>query len=675
MAHTWHSTVFFGLHFDIHANEKDTTIGEGLTVDHLVKELSKVKPDYIQCDCKGHRGYTSWPTATGTPSPGIVQDPLKIWCEAARQLGIPIIMHYSGVWDYAAILKHPEYGRVNPPAPPGSWTPKETNSLGRDANMTCPLSNYTRDLMIPQMFELIDQYGVNGFWVDGDNWASEPCYCDTCTGTYRKLAGKPDLHIPVSPGEEGWEEWLHYSRGNFERHVREYTEAVHAHKPGVTVISNWMYTIRQPDPITVPVDYISGDFSWIWSVGDAETEARFMSNRGIEWELMAWGFTSYGKTDAWTFKSLPALCQEAGVVLSCGGTFLVYDTPERSCRIIPWHMDILGETAEFCRARKPYWGGESVPQAAILHASRPYYRRNVPLFNIGSGAEPVEGALAVLLGNGYDADILSEADYARRMAQFPLCIVPAGTNGTEGTGILSAHFRNYVEEGGTLVLSELAETQAFDELLGVKDLGETWESTDSGLQINLLCDQAGRDSCVPAYGKWRLVQAEACVVVSPLFRGRDPERREEQYPGIVYRKLGKGAVIGFFGPFLRSYAISRYPRYRKLFAQALSAVAAELRLAKLEAPPQIHIAVRHKENRLLVHLTNIGSSTPNTPKSAYIEDVNRVYNLNFTMPLSREPVRVYLAPGHEPQEWNYRDGVLHVRIESVYIYEILVIEI
>jgi hypothetical protein len=578
-------------------------------------------------------------------------------------------MHYSGVWDYAAILKHPEYGRVNPPAPPGSWTPKETNSLGRDANMTCPLSDYTRDLMIPQMFELIDGYGVNGFWVDGENWASEPCYCDKCTGRYRKQAGKPDLHIPESPGEDGWEAWLRYSRDNFEHHVREYTEAVHAHKQGITVISNWMYTVRQPDPVTVPVDYLSGDFSWIWSVEGAETEARFMSNRGLEWELMAWGFTSYGKTDAWTFKSLPALCQEAGVVLACGGNFLVYDTPERNCRIIPWHMDILGETAEFCRARKPYWGGEPLPQAVILHASRTYYRENTPLFNTGSGTQAVEGALASLLGNGYDANILSETDLAQRMNQFPVCVVPSGVGLHES---VTAQFRKYAEEGGTLVLSGLAGNTAFDELLGVRDLGKTWEDENRGFQINLLCTYSGQDGCVPAHGTWRLVKAEDCVVLSSLFMGRDPERSGEKYPGIVYRKAGKGAVIGFFGPFLQFYAVSRYPRYRRLFAHALSA--AGVRLAKLEAPPQIHIAVRQKENRLLVHLTNTGSSTPNTPKSAYIEDVNRAYNLDFTMPLSKKPSRVYLAPGHEPQEWDYRDGVLRVRIESVYIYEILVIE-
>jgi len=53
---TWHEDVFFGIHYDFHANELDTEIGARLTKQHLIDRLSVTKPDWIQCDCKGHAG-------------------------------------------------------------------------------------------------------------------------------------------------------------------------------------------------------------------------------------------------------------------------------------------------------------------------------------------------------------------------------------------------------------------------------------------------------------------------------------------------------------------------------------------------------------------------------------------------------------------------------------------
>ncbi|MBU0609303.1 MAG: hypothetical protein KKI08_15565, partial [Armatimonadetes bacterium] len=69
----WHDDVFFGIHYDLHAKATDTELGRELTPEHLRQRLELVGPDWIQCDCKGHAGYTSWPTEVGSPSPGIVK--------------------------------------------------------------------------------------------------------------------------------------------------------------------------------------------------------------------------------------------------------------------------------------------------------------------------------------------------------------------------------------------------------------------------------------------------------------------------------------------------------------------------------------------------------------------------------------------------------------------------
>lgn len=56
---------FFGLHYDFHAGEDCKEIGKSVTRG-MIRELCRtVKPDYLQCDCKGHRGLSSYPTKVG----------------------------------------------------------------------------------------------------------------------------------------------------------------------------------------------------------------------------------------------------------------------------------------------------------------------------------------------------------------------------------------------------------------------------------------------------------------------------------------------------------------------------------------------------------------------------------------------------------------------------------
>jgi hypothetical protein len=103
------SDSFFGLHFDFHANKNDSAVGKTFTAEMIDSLLTMVQPDYIQVDCKGHPGISSYPTKVGNAAPGFVKDPLKIWREVTRKHNVALFVHYSGVWDDASAEKHPEW--------------------------------------------------------------------------------------------------------------------------------------------------------------------------------------------------------------------------------------------------------------------------------------------------------------------------------------------------------------------------------------------------------------------------------------------------------------------------------------------------------------------------------------------------------------------------------------
>jgi hypothetical protein len=103
---------FFGLHFDLHPNDKDVALGEDVSAENIGRLLERVGPDYVQYDCKGHVGWAGYPTKVGWPAPGIKKDSLAVWRKMTRERGVGLYIHYSGVWDGQAIAHHPDWARV-----------------------------------------------------------------------------------------------------------------------------------------------------------------------------------------------------------------------------------------------------------------------------------------------------------------------------------------------------------------------------------------------------------------------------------------------------------------------------------------------------------------------------------------------------------------------------------
>jgi hypothetical protein len=75
------SESFFGIHFVFHDTRNDKEIGKTFTHEMIDSFLTIVQPDFVQVDCKGHPGFTSYPTKVGNQAGGYTKDILKIWRE------------------------------------------------------------------------------------------------------------------------------------------------------------------------------------------------------------------------------------------------------------------------------------------------------------------------------------------------------------------------------------------------------------------------------------------------------------------------------------------------------------------------------------------------------------------------------------------------------------------
>jgi len=675
---SWHDGVFFGLHYDLHANAADSALGKELTAEHLSERLGRVMPDWVQCDCKGHAGYTSWPTQVGSTSPGVVNDSLAIHRQVTRALGIRLGMHYSGVWDSRAIELHGDWARLDAAGVP-------------DKNQTCRLSPYADELMIPQMLELIDRYDVDGFWVDGENWASRPCWCQRCTGEFTRRTGLTD--IPTQPGQPNWSAWLAFHRDLFVEHVARYADAVHARKSSCAVCSNWMYTIRQPEAVAAPVDYLSGDYDFAWGANRAALEGRLLDARGMSWDLMAWGFITAGNPwdpkrlgPPWQMKPAPHLCQELAEVVALGGAMMVYDNPQRTGWLTGWHQDTLAEVADFCRQRKELcFGSRSVSDSAVLHLAGHYYSCNDPLFNYGGAVAGVEGALHALLETHHSTDVLTEDSALERMGRYKLLVVPEQTH-------LSAAMQSaldaYAQAGGQVIMSGVHLASECPTLVGAEPAGVHGQraqrdgaaaAADDFMDcVYLPC----RGQAVATSGPWQAVRplADTTPLVHCLL-GHEPEKDRTNLPVVTYRRVGGGAILAIHGPVFRDYAAAHYPLLREFLRELIASLGIQW-LATLEsehqtirgpqpAPVRLEMILRQKAGRLRVNLINRGAAETLSPQRVTVEEIAPVTDIVLKVRRPERPRAVEVFPHDTQFNWEHAGGVLSVHLAQVYVHTVV----
>ncbi len=425
---------FLGVHFDFHAGTDSTKVGARTTPDMVELVINKVHPDYIQIDCKGHPGYSSYPTRVGNRSPGFVGDPLRIWRDVTRARGVALYMHYSGVWDYHAVATHPKWAAINADGKPNT---KATSVFGP----------YVDQLMIPQLRELAGQYGVDGVWVDGDCWGTTPDYGRKATSEFLEQTGASAA--PRKPSDPFWNEWMAFHRERFRKYVRHYVDSMKDAYPEFQVISNWAFSDHMPEPVTADVAGLSGDFSPDNSINSARFSARCLENQGVPWDLMSWSFSRKTRRQ----KPAVQLQQEAAVVLALGGGYQAYFKQDRDGAIRdPNEMDVMAQVASFCRERQPFCHRSiAVPQVAILYSTEGHYHRSTRLFHwAGSaGTGILRKALTACLTDQFSVQVVSEHHLHGKLADWPVVVVP-------GWDYLDPMFRDeladYARSGGRLIL-------------------------------------------------------------------------------------------------------------------------------------------------------------------------------------------------------------------------------
>ncbi|WP_338870256.1 alpha-amylase family protein [Spirosoma sp. SC4-14] len=643
---------YFGLHFDFHAVKSDSLIGRNLSEKSLDSLLTAVKPDFIQVDCKGHPGVSSYPSkvTTATVAPHIVNDPLAFYRSVTRRHGVDLYLHYSGVFDEAVLAKHP------------GWAAQKANGT-IDASKTSVHGPYVDSLLIPQLNELAD-YGADGVWVDGECWATVLDYSPTALAKFRAETGIQT--IPRSDKDAGYDAFKAFSRRSFVQYIDHYVDAVHRHRPSFRVASNWAYSSMMPEPVQTNVDFLSGDLTPSNSVNSAALEGRIMAAQGQlyhkPWDLMSWGFWyEFNPTKKQgDQKSAVHLMQEAAEIISLGGGFQTYYQQNRDASISLRDLPVMVEVSRFVRARQPFCAGSmAIPQVAVLYANTTVNAFNQPLFGNGQ-TQRINGVLTALLDAQFPVEVLSEQHLQGRMKQYPVIVVSQQDS-------LNPAFRqellDYARQGGHLLLIGAKTTRLFAAELGVAPM-TTKPGGPKRVQYN----------------------GQSVVLTGPFqsvrITGKDTKavdqflgsKTDNPTAGVIATETayGQGKLTAVYADLSQDYQKHQSARLRDFIA-SLARPLLPKPVVEVSGSHLVHVVLNRQSNKLAINLINTGGRHADPQVFTY-DEVPPLTNLTIRLRTAKKPKRIMQQPENKALPVRYAGGIATVTVPQLDIHSVLVVE-
>lgn len=609
--------------------------------------LAITKPDFIQVDCKGHDGFSSYPTKIGNAPARFEKDIMKIWRAATRKHGIPLYIHYSGVWDSEAIRQNPEWARINADG-------------SRDKNAVSLLSPYVEKLLIPQLKELAVEYELDGAWVDGECWVLQNDYSPAVIALFTRETGIQD--IPRKNTDPRYFEWSEFNRKLFRDYISRYTNEVHKVKPDFKITSNWAFSSMMPEPVDVPVDYLSGDVAGTNGLYSSAFESRCLALQGKSWDLMSWSFT-WKADQLKATKSVPQLKQEAAQVIAMGGGFHTYWQQNRDGTPEPYHFDAMGEIVRFSKERLPYsYQNEVVPQVGLLYSN--YAWKRIPAGGLyqGHSQSAIKGTLNMLMDRQLSVDIIQDHQLDQRLEKYPILVLPEWTKIDPEVRI---KLLKYVEKGGNLLITGAIASMEFSQELGIERASQ--------LQKDSLFFAGSGNEILRMKTTFQPVQFhdKNSSLFGKLYHS-DDLRFPGNFPLASIRKYGKGSISGLYLNVGDYYTRNKNSLIPDLLLTLIRNQTTDL-LTSVKGSTKVHQVLTRKNNKLTIHLINTDGPHDNPTVASY-EEITPLHHLELNIKLTNKPKEIRLQPGNNQLAFEFKDGNVNIKIPPLEIHHIIEVE-
>lgn len=606
---------FFGLHFDFHANNEEE-IGMRTLSEDIQWYIDEANPEYIQCDCKGHPGNSSYPTKVGYAAKLLKNDNLRIWCDVAKQNNIPIYVHYSGLIDERYLLEHPEDAKCEADG--------EVSTT-----VISPSGKYCDKLLIPQLKELITEYGIDGVWVDGDCWAVYEDYSENAKPYIREGMTKEEL-------KNVW-------RAEYLKYLQNYVDELHNFKNDFKIISNWAYSSYMPVKPETNLDFLSGDVNPVNSVHEIRYEGRCLAAQNMPWDLMSWTFTREGAS-----KSSIQLMQEAATVLSLGGGYEMYMMQNKDGSAKRSRAKWVKEVSDFVHKRKCLYEKRTIGQIGLFYSAESAYKMS-RIFNAAGATINLIGTLDCILDAQYTLNII--LDYQMdSIKNHDMVVVPEWKSISEDK---KTKLMEYAQNGGNLIIIGAELCSQYGEMLN-ENFGNIEETA------KYILDADGNFACITG----NFIDLKSGD--EKLYFNNDL-RDEDSLFASRTEKVGKGKIV--FVPFdlgtnyfnVKSYIV------RNFMQNILNGLSKPIVTVNRK---NIDISLQENVKEVILNLVNFNQGRHELKYCVY-DNIPEIYDVEVIVRGSYKVLDVLFADGYEIEKC---DGYTKIKLKKLEIHSAILME-
>ncbi|MEN6454321.1 MAG: hypothetical protein ABFD10_08675, partial [Prolixibacteraceae bacterium] len=294
-----------------------------------------------------------------------------------------------------------------------------------------------------------------------------------------------------------------------------------------------------------------------------------------------------------------------------------------------------------------------------LYSTADYKKNSGRLYQSSGFNDPLKGMLNILLNGQNAVEILMEHHLKGRMGDYPLIVIPECRYLDEE---FKDELREYVREGGNLLVTGTDATAMFREELGI-ELKDTVfaavQSIASGDQMAAI--NSVFQAVVPG------PEAEVCGN-----RYDVADFRFGSKPAATITSCGKGKIAGVYFNIGKNYLSWANPVYRDFIGSIVSKLFPQP-VVSVSGSENVAVTVNRLNDHLTVNLINMAGEHANEKVARY-DEIPAIGPLTVKIRLDKRPSNVFLQPGNEKLNFTWKDNLLEVTVPTLEIHAVLVIE-
>lgn len=643
----WYVNAYRRHLLDMHIEDWNDEFLSKFDEKEYFANLKRAKIQGAMIYLQSHVGLCNFPTRVCKQHNAFVgrENKIKNLINLCHENGISVVAYYSLIYNNWAEINHPEWRMIEPNG-------KTSRENGGRYGLVCPNNIEYRKFVVEQIKELKEFSDYEGVFYDMPFWPVA-CRCDACKARWAKEVGGD---IPeYDPNSKIWKTYMKKLQTwmvDFVKFVVDETKKV---MPEVSIEFNnagivaFPWTAGSSEGISDLADYAGGDLYGDLFSHSFTCKYYYEATPNQPFEYM--NSRCNNLQEHTVSKSRELLTTEISITRAHHGATFIIDAINPNGKMDARVYEMIGEIFEKEIPMEEYNRGKLIADVGVFFDSKSLFSSAGYSFN---NRDCAKGAVKALTKQHVPVTVISNG-HLGALSRFKCVIAPA-LQDVENPEV--ERLINYVKEGGKLLIDGTSDPRLIEGLLGGKIdgfVGATFTYCAPVKEYENLLGGFNAEFPFPCQYKLPVLNGvENCEVLAkiklPYTDPKDnfkfasihsnPVGVATDYPAIVYKKVGKGAVIWSAG----AIELDERKVYHEILVNLIQKLTEEEFTLRAKTSENVEVVVFKDSDTYFVNLVNLTAETC----CEYLYEVS--------LKTEKKPSAICILPEKIPVNFEWKEG-------------------